>query len=121
MPVIMLTPSTSYHLRAICGADVGLGLMVGRQELDRTAEHLAAEIVDRHLRGLDLAEVQVGINPEKPSVIPIFQRSPAPCAWAMATARDGQRPTAAAMRASEQHLRFSYSNSSQNIPPKRRI
>jgi hypothetical protein len=36
--------------------------MVGRQDLDRPAEHLAAEIVDRHLRGLDLAEVQIGID-----------------------------------------------------------
>jgi hypothetical protein len=32
--------------------------MVGPQELDRPAEHLAAEIVDRHLRGLDATEVR---------------------------------------------------------------
>ena len=36
--------------------------MVGRQELDRAAEHLAAEIVDRHLRGLDLAAVEIAVD-----------------------------------------------------------
>src|SRR5919112_6787992 len=48
------------------GPDVGLGLMVGPQELDRAAEHLAAEIVDRHLRGLDLAEIEIGVNTGEP-------------------------------------------------------
>ena len=37
------------------GPDVGLVLVVGGNELDLLAEHLAAEIGDRHLRGLDAA------------------------------------------------------------------
>ncbi|MEE9927668.1 MAG: hypothetical protein PBU43_06095 [Microvirgula aerodenitrificans] len=36
-------------------ADIGLVLVVGRHDLDRLAEHLAAEIVDRHLHGRDRA------------------------------------------------------------------
>jgi hypothetical protein len=59
--VIILTPSTSY-----LGADVGLGLMVGRQDLDRAAEHLAARvlggILDRQLHGFDFAGRQVAID-----------------------------------------------------------
>ena len=36
-------------------ADVGLELVVADDEADRLAQHLAAEIVDRHLRGGDRA------------------------------------------------------------------
>ena len=32
------------------GADIGLGLVVARDDFDRPAQHLAAEILDRHLR-----------------------------------------------------------------------
>ena len=35
------------------GGDVRLDLMVGGNQLDRFAQNLAAEIVDRHLRGGD--------------------------------------------------------------------
>ena len=45
-------------------ADVGLVLMVGGQDLDRLAEHRAAEIGDRHLDRLDAARADdVGVGP----------------------------------------------------------
>ena len=45
------------------GRDVGLVLVVGGDHLDRLAEHLAAEILDRHLRGDDGARsVVIGID-----------------------------------------------------------
>ena len=37
------------------GADVGLVLVVGEDDFDRPAQHLAAEILDRHARGVDRA------------------------------------------------------------------
>jgi len=39
-----------------------LGLVIGRQHLDRPAQHLAAGILDRHLHRFDLAEIEVGID-----------------------------------------------------------
>ena len=37
------------------GADVGLVLVVGEDDFDRPAQHLAAVILDRHARGVDRA------------------------------------------------------------------
>ena len=37
------------------GADVGLVLVVGENDFDRPAQHLAAVILDRHARGVDRA------------------------------------------------------------------
>ena len=43
-------------------ADIGLGLMIGRQDLDRSTEHLAADIFDGELHGLDFAGREVAID-----------------------------------------------------------
>ena len=61
--VIMSTFSVSYQRRAIADREVGLVLVIGGDHLDLLAEHLAAEILDRHLRGFNriLAAV-VGID-----------------------------------------------------------
>ena len=47
---IKSTCSTSYQRRAMRAADVRLELVVADDDADRLAQHLAAEIVDRHLR-----------------------------------------------------------------------
>src|SRR5262249_6936437 len=44
------------------GADIGLGLVIGRQDLDGSAEHLAADILDGHLHGLDFTGGKVAID-----------------------------------------------------------
>ena len=62
-PSTMVRPSRSAHSRNFWRAEVGLVLVVGGQELDLVAEHAAAEIVDRHLGGLDAARADhVGID-----------------------------------------------------------
>ena len=58
-------------------ADIRLQLMVADDQADRLAQHLAAEIVDRHLRGRDRAltgrrrrrAVHVGENADLDDVI----------------------------------------------------
>ena len=51
--VIMSTFSTSYQRRAIDVGEIRLVLVIGGDELDLLAKHLAAEILDRHLGGFD--------------------------------------------------------------------
>ena len=51
--VIMSTFSASYQRRAIGDGEIGLVLVIGGDEFDLLAEHLAAEILDRHLGGFE--------------------------------------------------------------------
>ena len=65
------------------GADIRLELMVGRDDRDRLAQHLAAEILDRHLRRRDRALAGRRRCRAGQSVsTPIFTTSSEICAWA---------------------------------------
>ena len=62
-PSTMVTPSRSANSRNFWRAEVGLVLVVEGLDLDRLAERLAAEIVDRHLDRLDrLGADHVGVD-----------------------------------------------------------
>jgi hypothetical protein len=60
---ITSTPSSSYHCPRDVGGDVGLVLVVGRDDLDVPALARDAEVLRRHARGHDRAFAgQVGIE-----------------------------------------------------------
>lgn len=52
-----------HPLAGLGGGDVGLVLVIGRDQFDRLAEHLVARVLDRHLDRLDAAlPIDVGIQ-----------------------------------------------------------